>query len=209
MPWICGGDFNEILNPSEAEGGSERSLSDMLLFRETLDWCDLMDMGYVGPKLTWDNRRSGNANIQVRLDRFVANTRWRLKFRRAKVIVLDFWGSDHRALLLQLVPNRKKAFQRKSGGFRFEPLWAKHEDCSRIIEDLWQNLHLDGSPDRLTTGLMSCAGALRSWGMRKFGNIPRRVSQLQHLVETLHRGPRDHESMIRIREAEKELDKVL
>ncbi|GMN35437.1 hypothetical protein TIFTF001_048454 [Ficus carica] len=176
VPWICGGDFNEVLNPSEVDGGGERSLNDMLLFRETLDLCDLVDMGYVGPKLTWDNRRSGSANIQVRLDRFVANTSWRLKYRRANVVVLDFWGSDHRALLLQTMPSRKKEYKRKSGGFRFEPLWAKNEECPRIVEELWQNLHFDGSPNRLASGLTSCAGTLRRWGLRKFGNIPKRVA---------------------------------
>ena len=56
VPWICGGDFNEILSPSEVVGGGERSLNEMWLFREALDWCDLTNMGFVGPKLTWDNR---------------------------------------------------------------------------------------------------------------------------------------------------------
>ncbi|GMN68652.1 hypothetical protein TIFTF001_037707 [Ficus carica] len=191
VPWICGGDFNEVLNPSEVDGGGERSLNDMLLFRETLDWCDLVDMDYVGPKLTWDNRRSGNANIQVRLDRFVANTSWQLKYRRANVVVLDFWGSDHRALLLPTVPSKKKKNKRKSGGFRFEPLWAKNEECPRIVEELWQNLHFDGFPNRLVSGLTSCAGTLRRWGLRKFGNIPKRVARLQRSVELLHNGPRD------------------
>lgn len=74
MPWVCGGDFNEILSPGEETGGDDRPFSDMLRFRNVLDCCDLMDMGYVGPKLTWDNRREDGANIQERLDRFVANT---------------------------------------------------------------------------------------------------------------------------------------
>ena len=37
VPWICGSDFNEVLSSSETDDGGERSLSDMLLFRETLD----------------------------------------------------------------------------------------------------------------------------------------------------------------------------
>ncbi|GMN40449.1 hypothetical protein TIFTF001_009667 [Ficus carica] len=140
VPWICGGDFNEVLNPSEVDSGGERSLSDMLLFR------------------------------------FVANTSWRLKFRRANVVVLNSWGSNYKAFLLQPMPNRKKDNKRKSGGFRFEPLWAKHEECPGIVEDLWHNLHFDGSPNRLASGLTFCAGTLRRWGLRKFGNIPKRAA---------------------------------
>ena len=74
MLWVCGGDFNEILSPGEKTGGDDWPFSDMLRFRNVLVCCDLMDMGYVGPKLTWDNRREDGANIQEGLDRFVAIT---------------------------------------------------------------------------------------------------------------------------------------
>ncbi|GMN63226.1 hypothetical protein TIFTF001_032293 [Ficus carica] len=128
VPWICGGDFNEILNPSEVAGGSERSLNEMWLFMEALDWCDLTDMGFVGLKLT-------------------------------------------------------------------------------IFEDSWKTLHFDGSPSRLVSGLTACVGSLRKWGSRIFGNSPRKVARLQNLVEALHKGPRDSDSLVKIREAEKEFDK--
>ena len=123
------------------------------------------------------------------------------------MVVLDFWGSDHRAILLQPVPNRRKNNKMKSS--RFEPLWVKHVECSRIVEDFWKTLQLDGSPSRLVSGLTSCAGTLRRWGSRTFGNIPKRVARLQQSVEALHKGPRDGDSMVRIQEVEKEFDKVL
>jgi hypothetical protein len=34
--------------------------------------CGLTDLGYKGYSFTWSNRREGDANVQVRLDRGVA-----------------------------------------------------------------------------------------------------------------------------------------
>ena len=123
--------------------------------------------------------------------------------------VLDYWGSDHRAISLQLKLMRRNDNISKLRGFRFEPLWVKHEECPGIVEESWKKFHLGGSPSRLVSGLSACAGSLRRWGSKTFGNIPRKVARLQKSVEDLHKGPRDSVSMDRIREAEKELDKVL
>lgn len=81
VQWLCGGDFNEILSPSKRDGGGDRPLLGMLRLKEALEWCDLVDLGYVGSKLTSDNKREGKANIQVRLDRFVSNTPWLQVYR--------------------------------------------------------------------------------------------------------------------------------
>lgn len=160
VPWICGGGFNEVLSPTEGEGGGAWSLNDMLIFRETLESCDLVDLGFVGPKLTWDNRREGRANIQVRLDRFVANTSWRSKYRRARVEVMDFWGSNHQPLLLRLSPKSNMDMKRWGGGFQFEPLWVKDE-CTKVIRESWQNVSFDGSPNNMVSCLKSCANVLK------------------------------------------------
>jgi hypothetical protein len=55
LPWVCLGDFNEILENSEKVGGDTRSQGQMLAFRQALDCCDLSDLGYRGPKFTWCN----------------------------------------------------------------------------------------------------------------------------------------------------------
>ncbi|GMN48659.1 hypothetical protein TIFTF001_017816 [Ficus carica] len=163
VPWICGGDFNEALES-----------------------CDLVDLGFVGPKLMWDNRREGRANIQVRLERFVANTSWRSKYRRARVEVMDFWGFDHRALLLRLSPKSNKDMKRWGVGFQFEPLWVKDEECTKFIRESWQNVSFDGSPNNMVS-----------------------VMNLQRSLETLHNGPRTKAALSDIHEAKKEFDKVL
>ncbi|TXG53035.1 hypothetical protein EZV62_022204 [Acer yangbiense] len=81
LPWVCDGDFNDILSMTEKEGGSAKSFSDMYNFRQTIDDCNLIDLGFTRPKYTWNNKRDGSNNIQERLDKFLANDLWRNNFR--------------------------------------------------------------------------------------------------------------------------------
>jgi len=55
-PWICAGDFNGVLNGHEHKGRCDRSSTQMNLFRECLEDCEPIDLGYIGPKFTWNNR---------------------------------------------------------------------------------------------------------------------------------------------------------
>jgi hypothetical protein len=73
LPWICAGDFNEITSQEEQLGQNERSEAQMILFRNYLTDCHLIDLGYSGYLFTWDNRREGSANVQARLDRAVGD----------------------------------------------------------------------------------------------------------------------------------------
>ncbi|KAF4360183.1 hypothetical protein F8388_000052 [Cannabis sativa] len=47
LPWVCGGDFNEILSINEKKGGSDRSMVAMTEFQNALDGCSLADLGQV------------------------------------------------------------------------------------------------------------------------------------------------------------------
>ena len=49
-------------------------------FREALENCQLEDLGYKGYPYTWNNKRPGDANTKMRLDRAVATKPWRDKF---------------------------------------------------------------------------------------------------------------------------------
>jgi hypothetical protein len=48
LPWLCMGDFNEVLHRSEHVGVNERSYSQMAGFRDTVDICGWCDLGYKG-----------------------------------------------------------------------------------------------------------------------------------------------------------------
>ena len=47
-PWLCCGDFNEIIKQEEKMGGAIRPHSQMQLFKDVIDECGFMDLGFVG-----------------------------------------------------------------------------------------------------------------------------------------------------------------
>ena len=48
LPWVCIGDFNEVLHRSEHTGVQERSAAHIAAFREMVDVCGLTDIGFSG-----------------------------------------------------------------------------------------------------------------------------------------------------------------
>ena len=57
LPWCCFGYFNELLRVEDKQGGVMRSHNLMQIFREALDHCDFMDLGFFVPTFTWHGRR--------------------------------------------------------------------------------------------------------------------------------------------------------
>lgn len=52
-PWLCVGDFNELISNDEACGGALRDVRRMKLFREFIFYAKLIDIGHKGPSFTW------------------------------------------------------------------------------------------------------------------------------------------------------------
>ena len=75
LPWCCFGDFNELLQVEDKQGGAPHAHYLMQAFRDVLDLCGLVDLGYSGPDYTWHGRCRGEL-IWERLDRGVANYEW-------------------------------------------------------------------------------------------------------------------------------------
>ena len=59
LPWCCFGDFNELLEVKEKNGGAQRSHNLMQSFRDVLDDCRFVDLGYSGPEFTWNGWQHG------------------------------------------------------------------------------------------------------------------------------------------------------
>jgi hypothetical protein len=56
LPWLCIGDFNEVLRQEEQMGPNVRDMAQINLFREVVDVCQLGDLGYKGLDWTFERR---------------------------------------------------------------------------------------------------------------------------------------------------------
>lgn len=55
LPWLVAGDMNEVRGSSEKSGGASTSQRRCNRFNKWINDCNLIDMGFSGPKYTWYN----------------------------------------------------------------------------------------------------------------------------------------------------------
>ena len=91
-------------------------------FRNVVNFCNFLDLGYVGTDFTWCNMQEAENRIQFRIDRALANTEWIGKFEGARVYHLVDSTSDHCALFLTNSPSQYASNVKR---FHFEALWSK------------------------------------------------------------------------------------
>ena len=125
MPWLCTGDYNEILSFDKKQGQVEKAFLSMLAFWNALAHCGLLDLGFQGSKFTWNNGRLGVEFVQERIDRACANGEWNDLFPRSCVLHLSASYSDHISILLAVHANNGRN-RKKNTPRRFEEKWASH-----------------------------------------------------------------------------------
>ena len=113
LPWLVGGDLNEIFFHQEKRGGPLKPQSIIDNFQEAFIDVGLFDLGYSGYDFTWSNFKTADATVEERLDRFCADTDWSLLFPGASVTHVDFDMSDHLPILLKCFP-RDAVYSRKT-----------------------------------------------------------------------------------------------
>ncbi|XP_028549548.1 uncharacterized protein LOC114579370 [Dendrobium catenatum] len=100
LPWLVGGDFNTIVNPSERVGGLHPNFCSMEDFNNMIMNCNLIDIGFSGNNFTWNR-----GNLWQRLDRVLFNNDWVNVFNATKIpehvaklkrlkMVLNWWNKN-------------------------------------------------------------------------------------------------------------------
>ena len=59
LPWCCLCDFNELLQVQDKQEGPPRAHNHMQTFRDTLNTCGFVDLGYSELDFTWHGCRDG------------------------------------------------------------------------------------------------------------------------------------------------------
>ena len=178
-PWICFGDFNVVLENSEKIGGNFGSASTPNYLKELTFDLGAIDLGFVGNKFTWWNKRWGRGSIKERLDRAISDQCWRTLFPNASVVHLGAINSDHTPLIIDTNPS-EEFFPRP---FRFEAIWTRDPRCSGVINEAW-NREVQGAPCyKLYRKQSNTTKALKKWNREVFGNCQTKISELSSLIE--------------------------
>jgi hypothetical protein len=185
LPWLCIRDFNEVLHREEHMGVHERCNAQIQAFRETVDVCELMDLGFTGNPWTFERKVAGGTYCRVRLDRALATPGWSALFPLAVLEHLTAAASDHSPILLRFEPAVRDKIPRL---FRYETMWESHAEFGSLMEQKWQgNTCL--SMHELENRLRDISGDLTAWGRDTFGSVRRETRDLRNRLEVLRGRP--------------------
>ncbi|PON68356.1 hypothetical protein PanWU01x14_096760 [Parasponia andersonii] len=131
-------------------------------------------------------------------------------FTHARVLNLDFWGSDHSC-----------GYQTHLGLQRLGQPWRPPDQTPLLFRALLDSGRKNASKSYKEFGplhqalLQHCVSwknwtsVPHLWSKSKFGNTPQRFRKMNKRLEAAYVGPRDATSLTRIRELEKERDRRL
>lgn len=146
LPWCIIGGFNDMMLMEEKQGGSAHPRRLIDGFVETVNDCQLMDMGFNGNMFTWERARGTPRWMQERLDRGLVNKQWKDMFPFADITVMDVSSSDHLPLYLQL---NRKMYALRTHRFRFGNMWVKEKECLNIIQLCWSKMRDHSITDKI------------------------------------------------------------
>ncbi|XP_050248720.1 uncharacterized protein LOC126695973 [Quercus robur] len=178
MPWVIAGDFNEPFSGDDKFGGRVVSSNRSLLFKECLDNCNMVDLGFSGPRFTWTNRRKVQNLIQERIDRFFVNPEWCVLFPEARITHLTRCHSDHCPVLLETKPQNRVRLNRP---FKFQKFWLADMSFPRVVDQAWnQSSHLEEAIDKFMV-------KVNDWNRDQFGNIFFKKNRIQARLNGVQR----------------------
>ena len=138
----------------------------MQRFRDALDDCGFIDLGYSDPSYTWTNNRVGDMTWE-RLDRATATSDWLMLFPIAKVHHLEGHWSDHKPILVSTEPVRTPTKKL----FRFEEIWTSDAGYKQTIEAYWKTMKTGVPMYQVWDKIHACRKGLRLWSRHNFGNM--------------------------------------
>ena len=176
LPWLCGGDFNEILKSHEKSGGRLRPYGQVDQFREVLDECNLLDLSYSRNKFTWSRSYPNGGMVWERLDRAVGSVDWYDFYPETCVQTLTCVSSNHSIHLEGIVV-------KSSRPWRFEQMWLEDLGCRNTVVRTWDR-NVGGSPmEMVVTKLEACQQSLTHWSKSSFCHVKREIAEKKKLLK--------------------------
>jgi hypothetical protein len=133
-------------------------------------WTDnnnnLIHLPTKGCQFTWANGRKGRHYTEKRLDRVICNHLMINNCETISCSTLTKHKSGHFPLLLDIQFNAI----RYASNFKFLKMWSLHNECSKLISQIWST-QVFGSPMHiLSHKLKLLKGELKTWNKNVFGD---------------------------------------
>jgi hypothetical protein len=169
------GDFN-LIYKAEDKSNTRLNRRLMTLFKETLDFSQLMEIDLQGRAYTWSNEQ--NDPTFTRIDRVFGSPEWHLLFPSIDLQALPTMGSDHAPLLLT-----SDVARQNYSGFRFEAFWVNMPGFYETVQSAWsQPVNTQNNILRMHVKLLRTAKALKLWRRQSLGNLPLRSEIAKQLL---------------------------
>ena len=173
-PWFITGDFNDILNETEKEGGLQRPESSYNDLRTFYSEGDLYDLQYSGDPLSWREQR-GDYLVRCRLDRAAANSNWAERFPTARSVYLTYEGSDHKPIASIFEPEKK----RRRGVFRFDRRLRDNPEVQELIKTTWR----EARNKSVTQHIDLTRSAISYWSKKQQRNSRLAIDKMKEALE--------------------------
>lgn len=167
LSWISLGDFNEVLNQNEKLGGLRVNQRRCLVYRDNMDVCKMIDLGFSGPRFTWTNNRKRHP-IYERLDMGWGNMEWLEKISKTNVMHLPRISSDHCPIRVRTCPTIPRGVKNR---FVLSPCGSSIQ-----ISTLCYKVNGSGGGD-LQHKFRDLQVTLNVWNKKVFGNLHRRKAK--------------------------------
>ncbi|XP_074288077.1 uncharacterized protein LOC141613236 [Silene latifolia] len=133
-PWGVCGDFNNVLNFNERIG-SDVLWSDIVEFRECVQYCGLVDIKRKGAFYTWNNKQAPGSRSYSRIDRFLVNAEWMDLYPLAYAHFLPEGLFDHNPCVCY----RREVRACRRPPFRYYNMWSIDPGFKAIVQSVWSS----------------------------------------------------------------------
>ncbi|KAH9681142.1 reverse transcriptase domain-containing protein [Citrus sinensis] len=199
-PWLCFGDFNEILSLNEKSGGNEKNIRMVSDFREAVRDSKLTDLGYKGYQFTWSNGRFGPHFVEERLDIFLCNDEWGNHFQETEGTNLVSVGSDHYRIMMEV--------KEKGSGLQY----SSYEDCKAIIKTEWEKYGTTAGENPINqfkAVAKSSLAQLKWWSKDEFGGREKKLNMLTQELQKAKQNKVQHKQANAIKKIEEQIHNIL
>ena len=166
-----------------------------------MDSCQLQDLGYRGYPFTWSNKRPGDANTKIRLDKGVANEEWRVKFQMSTISHLSTHASDH-------LPIASPIFSASVRSFKFEEAWLLSNECEEVVQEAWgRSVDESNGLQCIKNKNHACGMELSNWGSARTDEAA--IKELQKRLDRLNEAENTEENKAEFLDVSKQMDDLL